>query len=400
MSINKNCIVFCCFLLLLITSVLPSSANGVDYWTTKESMPSPSGEVSGHVTVLNGQIYAVASGVTLEVYNPTTDIWTIKTPMPKPLDQYFVAACLNKLYVIGQSNQDGVIYNLKETYDPVHDTWVTTSIDIPIDLNMQPVVVNSKIYVFGGISGSYFNGFTIEASNTVYDPKTNLWATLEPIPTGVAYSATAALDNKIYLFGGIYRSDSSQFSFIPYYTNLVQIYDIATNTWTRGENMSNPIAYSSACATTGREAPKQIYVIGGKLNQYGALTNSVQVYNPATNTWSNGTAMPTARYSTAVVNINDKLYAIGGRDGNIMFTANEEYTPANYDLIDTQSPIVSLSPTESAAPTPTVQTITVSPTSTPNGNLDKETNALWITMGTVAIAGIAALIVVWVKKKR
>ena len=73
----------------------------------------------------------------------------------------------------------------------------------------------------------------------------------------------------------------------------------------------------------------KIYAIGG--NNLGAL-NTVEEYDPTTDTWSTKTPMPTERSGFATAVVNSKIYAIDGEN-------NEEYDP----IADTWTTKTSLS---------------------------------------------------------
>lgn len=81
--------------------------------------------------------------------------------------------------------------------------------------------------------------------------------------------------------------------------------------------------YGSAIA----EVNNKIYVIGG-VDSVGVLNNN-EVYDPVTNTWSIKANMPTARARCAAAVVNDKIYIIGGHDtlGPSQVNTNEEYDP-------------------------------------------------------------------------
>ena len=76
--------------------------------------------------------------------------------------------------------------------------------------------------------------------------------------------------------------------------------------------------------------------IGGKDNTSNHV-DTVEVYDPRTNSWTTEASMPTARAALAAAGWNGKIYASGGEDapaGNILFVM-EEFTPGIfYDVHD------------------------------------------------------------------
>jgi N-acetylneuraminic acid mutarotase len=102
-------------------------------------------------------------------------------------------------------------------------------------------------------------------------------------------------------------------------TAVLDVYDPATNTWTTKKAM--PTArYGAAAAVLGG----RLYVAGGRSN-YTAL-GKLEAYNPATNTWAQKPSMPTPRYDLAVAKVDGALYALGGY-GNTTLRTNEAYKP-------------------------------------------------------------------------
>lgn len=109
----------------------------------------------------------------------------------------------------------------------------------------------------------------------------------------------------------------------------VQIYDPATNTWSLGANMPFAAGSSSSAVIQG-----QIYVAGGIVA--GTTTNKVAKYNPATNTWQTLANMPAGRNHAASATDGKLLYVFGGRgpgsgDGNVV--ANGYDTVQIYDPV-------------------------------------------------------------------
>ena len=298
-------------------------------WTTKA--PIPDGISIVKAAVANGKIYAITGSSNYE-YDPATDKWTAKTHMPTLRDSssFGIAVCQNKIYVIGGSTDHGnTDLSTNEVYDPVTDTWETKK-PMPTSRNwVEANAVNGKIYVIGG--NSRFHSTPV---NEVYDPATDSWTKKQPAPIGVIKGASAVVDNNIYILGGLGDNDT---------LNAIsnQIYDAEKDTWSLGASLPTAMWYTAAGATAGMMAPKRIYVMGGGFTE---VTNVVNVYDPALNAWSSGAQLPTNRTGHAIAVLDDVLYVMGGGVGwhGVPFTTGggwtltssvEAYAPFGYGIV-------------------------------------------------------------------
>lgn len=314
-------------------------------WTTKTPMPQA---ISGvKAAVVNGKIYVMAGTFNYE-YDPATGNWTTKKPMPTPrIGSFGIAACQNKIYVIGGDNSTyGYVNYLptNEVYDPSTDTWETKKPMPTSRENVDANVVNGKIYVIGGITDNFRSIHT--PVNEVYDPATDSWTTKQPAPFAISNYASAVVDNKIYIMGGgIGFNERTRNETLNGISN--QIYDAETDTWSFGVSLPTRTLYAAAGATTGMMAPKRIYVIGGGFTD---ASHDVYVYDPASDNWTSGAPMPTNRSSLAVGVVNDVIYAMGGNLGWEggewpwegyslgMTSVVEQYTPFGYGTIPQPAP--------------------------------------------------------------
>lgn len=154
------------------------------------------------VAVVNGYIYAIGGATSNgfcsfnEEYNITTDSWNFKAPMPTARSAFGVAVFQNKIYCLGgyylSSSHQGGATGANEVYDPATDIWQTRTPMPTPELNIRANVVDGKIYVIGGNN----NG----TLNQVYDPATDSWTTKAPIPFAVSSYASAVAEDKIYVF--------------------------------------------------------------------------------------------------------------------------------------------------------------------------------------------------------
>jgi len=121
-------------------------------------------------------------------------------------------------------------------------------------------------------------------------------------------SAVLGVDGKIYAIGG-------QLDMIGSIT-VTEAYDPATNEWTTLSPMPTPRLY----AASARGGDDRIYVMGGIEDLPGSpgpnhrVTEAVEAYDPVTDTWSRAAPMPLPRYAAAAAARDGKIIVTGGRD--------------------------------------------------------------------------------------
>jgi len=314
-----------------------------DTWTALA--PVPTARAGLGVATVNGKIYAIGgrnSNSTLgtnEMYDTTTNTWTTKAPMPNPTCYFGVSVYQDKIYCIGSG--------INQVYDPSTDTWENKTPMPTPRAQLQANLVDGKIYLIGGILPNSTTTPSISNANEAYDPATDAWTTMTPVPTPVFNYASATVDGKIYVVSGYFDKGP---------TNKTQVYDPKTNQWASATPIPIPTSGAAAGATSGTKAPKRIYIVGGIT--YPASSNvPIQLYDPENGAWTYATPIQTPRTSLAVAVMDDILYAIGGIDTKIppstVYDANEKYTPMGYGTATPPPPSPSPSPTPSPSPSPT-----------------------------------------------
>src|SRR5436189_2726361 len=133
--------------------------------------------------------------------------------------------------------------------------------------------LDGKIYAAGGMVGETGRFLSVFQR---FDPKENDWTTLPQLPIPTRAGAGAALDGKVYVFGG--QTEAGV-------TKRVLAYDVATRTWEEQARLPRPIFNAAAVAMDGK-----IYVLGGFSD--GRELKSVYVYDPAADSWTDSTPMP------------------------------------------------------------------------------------------------------------
>jgi hypothetical protein len=175
---------------------------------------------------------------------------------------------------------------------------------------------NGKLYLMGGYPPDRVTARTVQ----VYDVATNTWTYGPQLPVRNNHGMAASVNGKIYLIGGQLNADDPPNG--NSYVNTVYELDPAVGAWVTKAPM--PTARSSGVAVV---QDGKIYVAGGRLPR-GA---DFAVYDPAADTWEVLPNLPTQRNHFTGASINGRIHYVGGRQGNglspLMTTAHEVFDP-------------------------------------------------------------------------
>ena len=183
-------------------------------------------------------------------YDPAKDTWKALAPMPSKRGSPNAVAHGGKIYVIGGASmhpgskaafvhpaQPHRAVATNEVYDPQTNTWETRS-PMPTARNHAASgMVNNKIYIIGGRIGAAFitRGSSVDIVEE-YDPATDQWGALKAaMPTARSAVAWGTNRGKIYVAGGE-AQDSRRLSAF----RAVEAFDPVANTWTILPSMQFP----------------------------------------------------------------------------------------------------------------------------------------------------------------
>jgi N-acetylneuraminic acid mutarotase len=320
------------------------------------------------IVAIASAVMAVAIGVALNAQNPPARgmRWSKAAPFPQPEEELYGTVINGKFYVVGgfgfnplppggtvtlnpaapggnanagRAGGGGAAVNpgpcggcppgLVYEYDPGPDKW-TKKKDIPVHVHHQAqAAFNGKLYIFGGclraISGE---GGTTNVWE--YDPVADSYRALAPLPVKRCSAIAETVNGKIYVIGGLEPFENGMGTRV---TGRNEVYDPATNTWTE----RSPMPTSRDHAFSG-VVNNKIYVIGGRIGagNIPATTNIdiVEEYDPATNLWGSiKDRMPTPRSGGGAATYNGRIYVGGGelqtRQLAAAFRALEAYDPVS-----------------------------------------------------------------------
>jgi len=171
-------------------------------------------------------------------------------------------------------------------------------------------VVNGKLYAIGGQTPTR-TGMVQE-----YDPATDTWTTKTSLPSARTRFASAVLNDKIYIAGGV--NDGGAF------LNTTEYYDPFTDTWGTTGNLNKVRADFAMVAVNGK-----LYAIGGTKKANLDCENRTDVFDPATETWTDlASNIPAKRSGHAAAVVNNKIYVFGGDFQGTLQTITYELEPS------------------------------------------------------------------------
>ena len=141
-------------------------------------------------------------------------------------------------------------------------------------------VLGGELYLLGGMSHYHSVLGTAEA----FDGKSGAWAAVAPMSTVRAFAAAATLGGRLYVIGGCDGDDEM---------SSVESFDPQTGAWLEVAPMPSPRS-GQAAAVLGGKVLSKVYVVGG-IGAHEEKLNTVEVYDPATNSWAAAAPMSTAR---------------------------------------------------------------------------------------------------------
>jgi N-acetylneuraminic acid mutarotase len=181
----------------------PASAT----WTRRASMPTA--RSGGAATVIDGKIYVAGGrpprGLDFAVFDPAADRWTALPDLPTQRNHLAVAAIGGKVYVAGGRFGGGVGSEMTaalEVYDPRTNAWEKKASLLAPRAGLNGIAARGCFYTFGG-EGNDADPRGIFEEMEVYNPQTDRWTKLAPIPTPVhGVTGAAFIDGWIHLVGG------------------------------------------------------------------------------------------------------------------------------------------------------------------------------------------------------
>lgn len=278
--------------------------------------------------MLGDRLYAIGGDgeATMELYDPATDSWRLlplatstdpsQEAFPPNRARYFGAAVTSggRLFYVGGTTNS--LMPMIDLYDPnTHawlDLWSPYLVGWPY-ARMAHAAVNldEVLYVIGGLmepatGGSPAPTAEVYAVSTIYD-ETYLKADM---PSARAGLGAAVFDHRILVTGGYGALPATGSAEA---TSSTLCY--ALGEWTTQTPLGEPLAAMNVPRHSfGSAVLNGKWYVAGGMDSAGRVLDSVEEYDPATNTWRLEAPMPSPRVHLALGAVGDRLFALGGYD--------------------------------------------------------------------------------------
>ncbi|HNT53396.1 MAG TPA: LuxR C-terminal-related transcriptional regulator [Anaerolineaceae bacterium] len=237
--------------------------------------------------------------------------WQPAAALPSPGSGLASAIYEQEVYLFAGQTEAGISGNVW-AYHLREKTWSPCAAKPTPVRDAQAVLLSEHIYIPGGLAADGRPTAVLE----VYDPRSDSWESLAPLPKPLSGYALAGLEGRLFVFGGW---DGQNFS------TDVYVYEPDSDRWDVRQSLSSGRSQASAIS-----AGNKIFIIGG--TRSGQSLTEVLVYYPAReengeDPWETRTSLPAARTNAGAALIADGIYVVGGGEPPLLYLiADDRWT--------------------------------------------------------------------------
>lgn len=287
----------------------------VGEWAEAPSLGDVRGETSavalpgGRVAVFGGGLGAQALPA-VEVFDAAADGWTTTEPMEQARRGHRAVALPDGRVLVAGGIDEGEVLASAEVFDPEVESWE------PVGEMTQPrlghsltVLDDGRVLAAGGAGGQRPEGtedlqaqVIPTASAEVYDPETQEWTAVDDLlAPRFEHTATRLGDGRVLLAGG--RSVTED-AVEP--TDSVALFDAASDTFSRAAAMEVGRADHAAVTL----ADGRVLVVGGDLGN--RVTGRAEVFDFQQGAWRGIASLSRERRGHAATRLEDGTVLVSG----------------------------------------------------------------------------------------
>lgn len=294
-------------------------------WQVLQTTNSVDGRSECGLAAVNGMLYLIGGdgpAAAVQMLNPVTKTWQQKAMAPVMLHHFQALSINNKIYVLDAFSEGSFPTQTPASnvyiYDTQQDQWQKGGA-IPAHRKRAgagAAVYNGKLYLVAGIT----HGHTSGTNNMfdVYDPATGTWDSLPNAPHIRDHATAAVIKDKLYAVGGrntSFRDPENKLNFFSQTVLEVDCYDFKTGQW-------STLPYKLPLGTGGGAMVNlndKLYYMGGEratATEQNAPRKNVYYFDPSVSDgWIAAPGLNEARNGTGACVLNNKIYLAGGSGG-------------------------------------------------------------------------------------
>jgi N-acetylneuraminic acid mutarotase len=260
--------------------------------------------VGSRIYILNGHQASDSGGLEsvseVDVYDAAAERYSRAPDTPIPLDHSAVVAYKGDVYLVGGDSNGQSSAGLWR-YSPGEEAWQELpSMPTPRGGHAAEVI-GDRLYVFGGTTESAFTDQDLVplTSLDIFDFRTGEWSSGPDMPTGRHHFDSAVLAGQLYAIGGRTAGDYSM--------DAVEVYDPDSNQWEQLAPLPLGTSGQTVEAATGR-----VVVVAGSDDLEGWVTPATWAYDPRRDEWRRLADLSVPRHGHTSAVIGDKVYVFGG----------------------------------------------------------------------------------------
>ncbi|MEX3690245.1 Kelch repeat-containing protein [Paraburkholderia sp. BR14263] len=283
-------------------------------WTTAAPLPLPRSEMAWATSegermhVIGGYGAGQVARSYHHVFDAARGAWRNAAPVPRGANHIGVAALDGVVYAMGGFvEQNRIAVPDCYAYVVADDRWHAIH---PLSRGsrgaISVVAHEGMLHAIGGRDTRSVDW------HEAYDPKSDTWKTLAPIPGPRDHTAAVSLAGWILVAGG--RMDTFDFN-----TGMHVAYDAKRDAWEERAPMPTPRSGHGGAAWRGR-----FFCMGGEGTR--RVFGQNEGYDPATDSWQAYAPMLTPRHGMGAAVVGDAIHVAGGgpMNGGVIQTSVHE----------------------------------------------------------------------------
>lgn len=231
-------------------------------------------------------------------YDPKTGRVERLPRLPAGLDHAALGSWNGDVYAFG-GRSDDTTSNRAFRYSVRERRWTELAPMPGRRVAGAGATIGDRFYFVGGALANDINVPDPFRTLFVYDFRADRWSHETGMPTGRHHTAAAALDGKLYVAGGRRGTNLA--------LDVVERYDPATDEWERLPPLPMGVGGLGLVAAGGR-----LIAISGGDDAERWVTPATWSFDPATSAWTRQGDLGVPRHGFATAVVGDRVYAFGG----------------------------------------------------------------------------------------